>query len=104
MKMIWLALILLVGIRTTDQAWGQMPAPTSPGPTPSAYCSSGAGAFTLSQEQGFAETRQKCKPGDTILLPGGSTGAIARICDFSRSIVSTDGLVICTVTSQRSSR
>jgi hypothetical protein len=102
MRTIWLALVLLVGIRSADHAWGQTAAP--PAPTLSAYCSSGAGGFSLSDEQGYAETKQKCKPGDTILLPGDSTGAIARICDFSRSIVSTAGHVICTVALQRSRR
>lgn len=100
----FLILALLASIAANREASAQTVPPPPPAPTGSAYCSCGAGAFTLSAEQGYAETRQKCKPGDTILLPGDTTGAIARICDFSRSIVSTAGLLLCVVTAQRAKR
>lgn len=36
-----------------------------------------------------------CRQGDTIYLPTNAVGAIAQLCDFSRSIVTTSSYVIC---------
>jgi len=104
MRVILSALFLLSIISCGSGALAETDTAAGPPVIHSAYCSSGAGAFTVSDELGFSETRQKCKPGDTILLPGASTGAIAKVCDFSRSVVATAGSVICVLASQRSKR
>jgi hypothetical protein len=102
----WTASVIgvVVCAGTVSEGWGQTVTPSTPSAGTSAYCSSGSSAFTISDEQGLSETTQKCRPGDTILIPGASTGAIAKVCDFSRTIVSTAGSVLCVVASQRSKR
>lgn len=104
MRMTLPILVLLVLVECGGDVLAQTDTPTPTPTSHSAYCSSGAGAFTVSDESGFAEVKQKCKPGDTILIPGGSTGAIAKVCDFSRSVVTTAGSVICVLAVQRSKR
>jgi hypothetical protein len=43
---------------------------------------------------GFAELR-KCAKGDTIIIPAGSGSVVARVCDFTRSMILAGGNVIC---------
>jgi hypothetical protein len=73
---------------------------------PGAYCEAGSDAIVR-----FAVTRRNpatqpddslvynnCSPGDTIIIPGTYLSLIARICDFSRSVVATSGgNVLCVV-------
>jgi hypothetical protein len=80
---------------------------------PGAYCEAGSDAVVR-----FAVTRRNpatvpdeslvyknCSPGDTIIVPGTYLSLIARICDFSRSLIATPGgNVLCVVGPQRPTR
>jgi len=77
---------------------------------PVAYCEAGSDAIAR-----FAMTRRNpttqpdeslvysnCAPGDTIIIAGTYLSLIARICDFSRSVIATPGgNVLCVVGPQR---
>ena len=72
-----------------------------------AYCGSGSAALALGSGTAMsrlAEVRQKCRPGDTIFVPTANPAVIAKICDFSRTIVSTGYDVVCVVTAVRPDR
>jgi hypothetical protein len=73
----------------------------------SAYCASGSAALALgsaSTTNRLVELSQKCRPGDTIFLPIANPSVIAKICDFSRAIVSTGYDVVCVLTEVRRDR
>lgn len=73
----------------------------------SAYCGSGSTALALGSGNPInrlAEVRQKCRPGDTIFVPTANPSVIAKICDFSRAIVSTGYDVVCVLTATRPDR
>jgi hypothetical protein len=77
---------------------------------PGAYCEAGSDALAK-----FAVTRRSptalpdeslaynnCSPGDTIIIAGAQLSLIARICDFSRSVVATPGgNILCVVSPQQ---
>ena len=70
--------------------------PSSPRPSSptSAYCLAASAAFLESESKATEELR-KCARGDTIVIPAKSASAIARLCDFSKSIVTTSDHVVC---------
>jgi hypothetical protein len=78
-------------------------------PQPSAICNpvwkSQSPAW---DEADFANVRQKCRPGDIIDIV--STFAIrdafviAKLCDFSKTIIKADGGTLCVLVSERSLR
>ncbi|MEJ0068337.1 MAG: hypothetical protein WDO24_05965 [Pseudomonadota bacterium] len=73
----------------------------------SAYCSAGSIAMLQdSTDKEIGEVRAKCRPGDTIRIPGGRGGdmAVARVCDFSKAIANAGGMVICVVAAPRAIR
>ena len=73
----------------------------------SAYCASGSAALALgsvSTTNRLVELSQKCRPGDTIYLPIANPSVIAKVCDFSRAIVSTGYDVVCVLTAPRAER
>jgi hypothetical protein len=72
-------------------AHAQSPAPA---PQASQYCLAASAGFLQSESQGFAELH-KCQRGDTIIIPGGSTSAVARVCDFTKAVVLVGGNIIC---------
>lgn len=73
-------------------------APRKPRPQPAAstssYCQAGSGGFLMSEAKGYAAIGA-CSRGDTIIIPGGSTSVIARVCDFSKSIVQVSDNIVC---------
>jgi hypothetical protein len=77
---------------------------------PGAYCEAGSDAlarFTLTRRNPTTApdaslVYNNCSPGDTIIIAGGHLGLIAKVCDFSRSVVATPGgNVLCVVSPQR---
>ena len=77
---------------------------------PGAYCEAGSDAlarFTLARRNPTTVPDESlvynnCSPGDTIIIAGGHLGLIARVCDFSRSVVATPGgNVLCVISPQR---
>jgi hypothetical protein len=83
----------LAAMAQTSLAHAQSSEPSAP-----AYCGSGSAALALgsgSAMNRLAEVRQKCRLGDTIFVPTANPPVIAKICDFSRAIVSTGHDVVC---------
>jgi hypothetical protein len=77
---------------------------------PGAYCEAGSDAlarFALTRRSPTALPDESlvynnCSAGDTIIIAGAHLSLIARICDFSRSVVATPGgNVLCVVSPQR---
>jgi hypothetical protein len=80
------------------------------GQQPGAYCEAGSDAlarFTITRRNPTTVPDESlvynnCSPGDTIIIAGGHLSLIARVCDFSRSVVATPGgNVLCVVGPQR---
>jgi len=70
----------------------------------SLYCLPVSAAFLESEARASDEMR-KCSAGDTIVIPVRSAGAVARMCDFSKSIVTAGDNVVCAmVFPERASR
>src|SRR5437667_12704665 len=65
-----------------------MPAPLS------AYCLPVSAGF-LESEAKASEEMRKCARGDTVVIPSKNPGAVARVCDFSKSIVAIGDNVVC---------
>jgi hypothetical protein len=63
-------------------------------PPPSAYCLAASAAFLESESKAFDEMK-KCARGDTVVIPAKSASAAARLCDFSKAIVTADDHVVC---------
>jgi hypothetical protein len=69
--------------------------PTSrPVPPVSAYCLPVSAGFLESEAKASEELR-KCSRGDTVVIPARSAEAVARMCDFSKSIVMVGDNVVC---------
>ena len=64
--------------------------------SPSGYCLAASAAFLESETKAFDELK-KCARGDTIVIPAKSASAVARLCDFSKSIVTTQDHVVCII-------
>ena len=62
----------------------------------SGYCLAASAAFLESETKAFDEMK-KCARGDTIVIPAKSASAVARLCDFSKSIVATQDHVVCVI-------
>lgn len=69
------------------------------------YCAVAGVTFSVAQmsktpadlEKGWLQLKNDCRPGDIISLPATFTVVVARICDFSRSMVNTGKDVLCVV-------
>jgi hypothetical protein len=77
---------------------------------PGAYCEAGShavGRFAVTRRNPSALPDESlvynnCSPGDTIIIAGTYLSLIARVCDFSRSVIATPGgNVLCVVSPQR---
>jgi hypothetical protein len=88
----------------TTVAEAQQPAPAEP----AAYCRSAAQAlFQASGDSEYAVIRQKCRRGDTIAINTGAQGAVfqvARLCDFTKSIVTMGSSIVCVLMGERGIR
>jgi hypothetical protein len=71
------------------------PRVVTPAP-PSGYCLAASAAFLESETKAFDELK-RCTRGDTIVIPAKSASAVARLCDFSKSIVTTQDHVVCVI-------
>ncbi len=60
----------------------------------SAYCLPVSAGF-LESEAKASEEMRKCSRGDTVVIPARSAGSVARMCDFSKSIVMVGDNVVC---------
>ena len=73
-------------------------------PVASLYCLPVSAGF-LESEAKASDEMKKCSAGDTIVVPSRSAGAIARMCDFSKSVVAIGDNVVCVmVLPERASR
>jgi hypothetical protein len=70
-----------------------LPAPKTAPPT-SQYCLPASAGFLDSDAKASDEMR-KCVKGDTIVVPARNPGAVARMCDFSKSIAAFGESVVC---------
>jgi len=87
----------LLVLFATGAAYAQAPtvAPTPrPVPSVSAYCLPVSAGF-LESEAKASEEMRKCSRGDTVVIPARSAGSVARMCDFSKSIVAVGDNVVC---------
>jgi hypothetical protein len=67
--------------------------PKSPPPV-SAYCLPASVAFLESDAKASDEVR-KCARGDTVVIPSRNASAVARMCDFSKSVAALGENVVC---------
>ena len=103
-------LVILASLVMATTAKAQDAAPVSPPkpvlrrPVVSLYCLPVSAGF-LESEAKASDEMKKCSTGDTIVVPARSAGAIARMCDFSKSIVALGDNVVCAmVLPERASR
>jgi len=92
---------LFFALVAASAANAQAPAVTpTPRPVPpvSAYCLPVSAGF-LESEAKASEEMRKCSRGDTVVIPAQSAGSVARMCDFSKSIVVAGGNVVCSMIS-----
>jgi hypothetical protein len=68
--------------------------PPRPVPSVSAYCLPVSAGF-LESESKASEEMRKCSRGDTVVIPARSAGSVARMCDFSKSVVAVGDNVVC---------
>jgi hypothetical protein len=91
------AIFSLLALFAASAANAQAPAvqPASrPVPLVSGYCLPVSAGF-LESEAKASEEMRKCARGDTVVIPAQSAGSVARMCDFSKSIVAVAGNVVC---------
>jgi len=90
--------LLIVGVlMAVTQVNAQVPAPAPKprlAPPTSAYCLPASVAFLESDAKASDEV-QKCARGDTVVIPSRNASAVARMCDFSKAIVSLNDNVVC---------
>jgi hypothetical protein len=60
----------------------------SPAPQPPSYCTAPGIVLGSGPEKVIADVQAKCLQGDILQLPGEMTYAMAKLCDFGRTIVS----------------
>ena len=73
-------------------------------PASSGYCLPVSTGF-LESEAKASDEMKKCSRGDTIVIPARIPGAVARMCDFSKTIVAVGENVVCAmVFPERASR
>jgi hypothetical protein len=103
------SVIVTTALLGTTAAYCQTPthAPThiapatraaAPSTAGSSYCQTASAGFLQSDSAGFA-AMSGCSRGDTIIIPGGSTSVVARVCDYSKAIVAAGGVITCSVVS-----
>jgi hypothetical protein len=73
------------------------PPPRPPAQT-SAYCLSVSAGFLESETKALKEML-KCGRGDTIVIPARNASSVARMCDFSKTIVAAGENIVCTMIS-----
>ena len=88
----FMALMVASGANAQVPAPAQQPRPTAL-PT-SSYCLPASAGF-LQGDAKASEEMHKCARGDTVVIPAKSPGAVARVCDFSKSIVAIGDNVVC---------
>lgn len=84
-------------IFTAAAAYAQPQATPSSGASAkpkSSYCAAGSAGFQKSDAAGIAGLA-KCVRGDTIIIPAGDGDVVARVCDFTKSIVTSGGYTVC---------
>jgi hypothetical protein len=82
-------------------AYAQTPAPTPPPRPPaqaSAYCLPVSAGFLEGETKALEEVR-KCARGDTIVIPSRNASSVARMCDFSKTIVAAGENIVCAMVS-----
>ena len=92
-----LIILALLGLTATkaQEPVGTPKAPSRAPPAPlPAYCLPVSAGF-LESEAKASEEMRKCARGDTVVIPARIPGAVARMCDFSKAIVSLGDNVIC---------
>ena len=78
--------------------------------TKSHYCAAASTTLAVGAVVGevgdkeYAEVKQKCQAGDTIIIPNGISHVVAAMCDFDKTIVSAGRSVICVLTQVRPQR
>jgi hypothetical protein len=93
------ALILAI-LMASSAANAQVALPPTPAASPKAppptslYCLPASAGFLESDAKASDEMR-KCAKGDTIVVPARNPGAVARMCDFSKSIAAFGESVVC---------
>jgi hypothetical protein len=93
-------MVLAAASSLLSSSLAQVPAPQQPKPplrppfAPSGYCLPVSAGF-LEGEAKASDEMKKCSRGDTIVIPGRSAGAVARMCDFSKAIVAVGENVVC---------
>jgi len=96
------AMMLASGANAQAPAPAQPPKlPTRPAAVsapPSSYCLPASAAF-LEGDSKAAEEMRKCARGDTVVIPARNPGAVARVCDFSKSMVAIGDNVVCVMVS-----
>lgn len=93
----------LTALLASHAAYAQVAAPAAPTRPaakprlpPSSYCLPASAGFLESETKAFEEIA-KCARGDTIVIPSRSPSAVARLCDFSKAIVSVGEYVVCVI-------
>lgn len=63
------------------------------------YCANGTGVAQVTQQPRVAadDIKKRCSAGDTIIIPQSSSGLIAMVCDFAKSITVARSDVICVI-------
>jgi hypothetical protein len=90
-----IGLVLLVGIWGVDRARGEGEQAGSN------YCPN----WTILPGTDIARMRHDCQKGDIIELGAGQDFAIAELCDFSKSIFTTNhGVILCAMSEARAHR
>jgi hypothetical protein len=90
---------LLLALLTVAAARAQAPPPRLPArppPPPSGYCLAASAGFLEGDAKAFDEFK-KCARGDTVVIPIRNASAVARICDFSKAIVTMGEYVVCVI-------
>jgi hypothetical protein len=87
------ALLWLLAANSTafDQS---LPTPPRPPLKPPGYCLAASAAFLDSESKAFDELK-KCVRGDTVVIPAKNPSVVARMCDFSKAIVTMADYVVC---------
>jgi hypothetical protein len=68
----------------------------------SSTCYAGPALMSRNAQDNISGVRQRCEIGDVIVIPDGA--AVATLCDFSKSIVSSDGYTNCVLAKPRPAR
>ena len=101
---VFASILVAAAAKAQAPASAPQPKPALPRPVVSLYCLPVSAGF-LESEAKASDEMKKCSAGDTIVVPARSAGAIARMCDFSKSIAAVGDNVVCAmVMPERASR